>query len=104
MEVFREWANEHILKLGSYDTIVLHPIENISPRYRDEPLKSVNSEHEEHEASLTAGRDFYLTPGLALAPMLKAPELVMPSESYILARKTNLTMHCQSATYPSTPK
>ncbi|KAK4201320.1 amidase signature domain-containing protein [Triangularia verruculosa] len=36
LEVYRQWFTEHVLQEGKRDTIVLIPIENISPRYRDE--------------------------------------------------------------------
>jgi hypothetical protein len=34
--VYRAWFTEHVLQEGTKDTIVLIPIEEISPRYRDE--------------------------------------------------------------------
>ena len=37
LEVYREWFTEHVPRPGERDTMVLIPIENISPRYRDEP-------------------------------------------------------------------
>ena len=37
LEVYRKWFMEHVMQEGRMDTVVLIPIENISPRYRDDP-------------------------------------------------------------------
>ena len=38
LTVYKRWFLEHVMREGERDTLVLIPIENISPRYRDEPL------------------------------------------------------------------
>ena len=38
LAVYKRWFLEHVMQEGERDTLVLIPIENISPRYRDEPL------------------------------------------------------------------
>lgn len=35
IEVYREWFLEHVMKVGERDAIVVLPIEEIFPRYRD---------------------------------------------------------------------
>lgn len=37
LEVYRKWFMEHVMQEGRMDTVVLIPIEDISPRYRDDP-------------------------------------------------------------------
>ena len=36
LEVYRDWFSKEVMQAGKYSTIVVNPIENISPRYRDE--------------------------------------------------------------------
>lgn len=36
LEVYKDWFLDTVMKQGSKDTLVLIPIENISPRYRDD--------------------------------------------------------------------
>lgn len=38
LAVYRKWFSERVLKESTHDTVVIIPIENISPRYRDKPL------------------------------------------------------------------
>lgn len=35
LEVYREWFSKEVMQAGTCNTIVIIPIENISPRYRD---------------------------------------------------------------------
>ncbi|KAK0701218.1 amidase signature domain-containing protein [Apiosordaria backusii] len=64
LDVYRQWFTEHVLQEGKRDTIVLIPIENILPRYRDDPpLKHFNP----------VG-----VPMLFVSPILGAPELTVP--------------------------
>lgn len=37
LDVYKEWFLDVVMKQGERDTLVLIPIENISPRYRDDP-------------------------------------------------------------------
>ncbi|KAK3943635.1 amidase signature domain-containing protein [Diplogelasinospora grovesii] len=64
LEVYRKWFTEHFLQVGKKDTLVLIPIEEISPRYRDEaPAYHFNP----------VG-----VPMLFVSPILGAPELTVP--------------------------
>ena len=36
LEVYRKWFNDHVMQSEKQNTIVVLPIENITPRYRDE--------------------------------------------------------------------
>lgn len=36
LEVYRRWFAEEVMKVGQLNTIVVLPVEEISPRYRDE--------------------------------------------------------------------
>lgn len=36
LEVYRKWFLKDVMRVGQFDTLVILPIENISPRYRDE--------------------------------------------------------------------
>jgi hypothetical protein len=38
LSIYEKWCSEKILQIGTHDTIILIPIENMTPRYRDEPL------------------------------------------------------------------
>jgi len=38
LSVYEKWCLEKILQIGTHNTIILIPIENMTPRYRDEPL------------------------------------------------------------------
>jgi len=65
LEVYKDWFNEFITKPGKQITLVLIPIEEIAPRYRDEiPTGHFNPDG---------------VPNLFLSPILKAPELTVPS-------------------------
>lgn len=37
LDVYKDWFLDVVMKQGERDTLVLIPIENISPRYRDDP-------------------------------------------------------------------
>lgn len=37
LDVYKEWFLDVVMQRGKRDTLVLIPIENISPRYRDDP-------------------------------------------------------------------
>ncbi|KAH8780104.1 amidase signature domain-containing protein [Diaporthe sp. PMI_573] len=64
LETYKEWFLDVAMKRGKRDTLVLIPIENISPRYRDDPpLAHFNP----------VG-----VPNLFLSPILGAPELTIP--------------------------
>ena len=39
LDVYRNWFSKHVMRSGESMTIVLIPIEEISPRYRDEAPK-----------------------------------------------------------------
>jgi hypothetical protein len=66
LEVYKDWFDEVVMKLGKQTALVLIPIEEISPRYRDEaPATHFNP----------VG-----VPNLFLSPILKAPELTVPSK------------------------
>jgi hypothetical protein len=65
IEVYKSWFDEVVMKSGKQTTLVLIPIEEISPRYRDEtPTTHFNP---------------IGVPNLFLSPILKAPELTVPS-------------------------
>lgn len=36
LEVYRKWFLKEVMRVDQFDTLVILPIENISPRYRDE--------------------------------------------------------------------
>lgn len=36
LEVYRKWFMKEVMRVDQFDTLVILPIENISPRYRDE--------------------------------------------------------------------
>ncbi|KIN00679.1 hypothetical protein OIDMADRAFT_124456, partial [Oidiodendron maius Zn] len=63
LAVYRKWFSEKVLKESTHDTVVIIPIENMSARYRDEPLGYFNP---------------VAVPMLFVAPILKAPELTVP--------------------------
>ncbi|KAF4539975.1 Tetratricopeptide repeat domain-containing protein [Lasiodiplodia theobromae] len=64
LEVYRNWFTEKIMRVKESNTIVILPIEEISPRYRDEP----------------PSRKFYPkgVPMLFLSPIIGGPELTIP--------------------------
>ena len=37
LDVYKEWFLKTVMRTGKYDSVVIIPIEEISPRYRDEP-------------------------------------------------------------------
>ncbi|RMZ90247.1 hypothetical protein DV736_g2527, partial [Chaetothyriales sp. CBS 134916] len=61
--VFRGWFAKHIMEIGEKNTIVVHPIENITPRYRDEARTHFVPEG---------------IPMLFLSPIIGGPECVIP--------------------------
>ncbi|PVH80611.1 amidase signature enzyme [Cadophora sp. DSE1049] len=79
--VHREWFLSSIMNQASKNAIVIVPIENISPRYRDEPPKF--------------SRDGHGTMCSYLSPSIGAPELIIPVgqipyESKVTSRKEYL--------------
>lgn len=42
LSVYEKWCSDNVLQIGTYNTVLLIPIENITPRYRDEPLGCVS--------------------------------------------------------------
>lgn len=65
MEVYKSWFDKTVMESDKRNTMILIPIEEIAPRYRDEmPKKNFNP----------VG-----VPNLFLSPILKAPELTVPS-------------------------
>lgn len=36
LEVYRKWFLKEVIRVDQFDTLIILPIENISPRYRDE--------------------------------------------------------------------
>lgn len=65
LKVYKDWFDEAILKSDKQTTLILILIEEIAPRYRDEvPAAHFNP----------VG-----VPNLFLSPVLKAPELTVPS-------------------------
>jgi len=65
LEVYKHWFDDVVMKPGKQITLVLIPIEEIAPRYRDKmPTGHFNP----------VG-----VPNLFLSPILKAPELTVPS-------------------------
>lgn len=64
LAVYKKWFAESVMELGQKLTLVILPIENISPRYRD-----------------TATSNFKPVgvPMLFLSPILGGPELVVPA-------------------------
>jgi hypothetical protein len=65
LEVYKEWFTSTILQPAERNTLILIPIEEISPRYRDEMP--------------THHFDPVGVPNLFLSPILGAPELTVPS-------------------------
>ena len=39
LEVYRKWFTDNVMKEAIYDTLIVIPIEEMSPRYRDEAPK-----------------------------------------------------------------
>ncbi|KAF2205659.1 amidase signature enzyme [Delitschia confertaspora ATCC 74209] len=64
LDIFRDWFNKVIMKTGIRNAIVIIPIEEISPRYRDEMSRK-------HFNPVGV-------PNLFLSPILGAPELTIP--------------------------
>ncbi|KAI9712290.1 MAG: hypothetical protein M1820_001503 [Bogoriella megaspora] len=64
LEIYRKWFLETVMREKERNSLVIIPIEKISPRYRDE----VPSEHFNPEG----------VPNLFLSPILGAPELTVP--------------------------
>ena len=63
LELYREWFSKTILRPDTHRTLIIIPIENMSPRYRDEAVSNF----------VPVG-----VPMLFLSPILKAPELTIP--------------------------
>ncbi|KAG6366059.1 hypothetical protein INS49_000235 [Diaporthe citri] len=64
LDIYKDWFLDVVMQRGKRDTLVLIPIENIAPRYRDyPPLPPFNP----------VG-----VPNLFLSPILGAPELTIP--------------------------
>ena len=63
LAVFKDWFTKHISEPTTHRTIVVLPIENMSPRYRDEARTHFVPEG---------------VPNLFLSPILGAPEVVVP--------------------------
>ena len=63
LEVYRDWFSQEVMQADTHLTVVIIPIENISPRYRDD-----------------ATSRFWPTgvPMLFLSPILGGPELTVP--------------------------
>lgn len=36
LEIYRKWFLKEVMRVDEFDTLIILPIENISPRYRDE--------------------------------------------------------------------
>lgn len=36
LDVYRKWFSQEVMQVEKHDSLVIIPIENISPRYRDE--------------------------------------------------------------------
>ncbi|KAF2108478.1 amidase signature domain-containing protein [Lophiotrema nucula] len=67
LEVYKKWFMEAIMKPEERTTLILIPIEEISPRYRDDATSRFNP----------VG-----VPNLFLSPILGAPELTIPIGEY----------------------
>ncbi|PSN70640.1 amidase signature enzyme [Corynespora cassiicola Philippines] len=78
LEVYKDWFNEAIMKPDRRRTLVLLPIEEIAPRYRDEMPKT-------HFKPVGV-------PNLFLSPILKTPELTVPIGSYPYQSKVSGAM------------
>lgn len=81
LNVYREWFARKVMRIGERNTIVVLPIEEISPRYRDENPWLVSMLHHSCPADTYESRDFYPkgVPMLFLSPILGGPELTIPS-------------------------
>ncbi|KIX10283.1 uncharacterized protein Z518_01365 [Rhinocladiella mackenziei CBS 650.93] len=78
LAVYKDWFAREILELGRKTTLVILPIENMSPRYRDEA---------------TTNFDPVGVPMLFLSPILGGPELVVPAGQVpYLTRGTDLKL------------
>jgi len=66
LAIHREWFLNKVMASNTHNTIVIVPVENISPRYRDDPP--------------TFPRDGHGTMCSYLSPSIGAPELVVPIE------------------------
>jgi hypothetical protein len=87
LAVYEKWFSDKVLKVGKNDTIVIIPIEDMTPRYRDEPLGFVLQKHFSCIEGLLLTGYYYRryfnpvgVPMLFLSPILKAPELVVPGK------------------------
>jgi hypothetical protein len=45
LDVYRDWFNKVVIKANSRNAIVLIPIEEVSPRYRDETKSDVTHQY-----------------------------------------------------------
>lgn len=64
LDVYKQWFLQEVMKTKEQNTLIIIPIEEISPRYRDEQVSSRSS---------PVG-----IPMLFLSPTLGAPELTIP--------------------------
>ena len=81
--VYRAWFLTHFINANSRNILVVLPIENISPRYRDEPPAYASFKYikKNFNANSVICRPFIAPTGvttLMLSPILEAPELVVP--------------------------
>lgn len=92
LAVYKEWFSKEVMKVGENRTIVILPIENISPRYRDDATTNFNP---------------IGVPMLFLSPILGGPELVVPSgqvpyQSKVSGRKELLPVGISLLAAPGT--
>lgn len=83
LEVYREWFSKEVMQAGTCNTIVIIPIENISPRYRDDAT-SVTVLCKLRKCRLINDRCRFWpigVPMLFLSPISGGPELTIPSKS-----------------------
>lgn len=78
--VFKTWFLDHIMAASKRNTLVILPIENLEPRYRDEP--------QHPPVNPPTGLS-----NLFISPSLGAPELVVPGSLYsdLQSRESTLT-------------
>ena len=102
LAVYGKWFSDKVLKVGKNDTTVMLPIEDMTPRYRDEPLGYVIHQQitifQELLLIFPYHRRYFNpvgVPMLFLSPILKAPELVVPGKIEIaLVSGNSLSNSC----------
>lgn len=85
LDVYKKWFEDTFLVANDNSTLIIMPQESMQPRYRDEVPKYVNLKSSVHADSVNSFER--PPPGvncLALAAVLEAPALTIPSTSELV--------------------